>query len=999
MEKSKKISKKKLEKLGKYIKKKNGIYVSSSDKLNYRLVKLENGLQIFLIQNKDTNIGSACMNVDVGSMDDTPGIDGIAHYLEHMLFMGSDMFPGGSYFLTQISNNGGHSNAFTSDDMTQYFFDCSENFLDLLRIFSRFFVSPSFDLKYVEKEVSAVDSEHKKNIGSDGWRISNLSKQFFTNEMYSHFYTGTKESILGACNNNPNILREKLIEFYEKYYSPDRMILFICYKDINDNIVDTIRSMFEPIKSKNNVSAILREEPIMRELKNKYEIIKALTTCATYQLTIKWLISGIATQGYQNNVCVDSYDILGHILGHESKGSLHHVLIDVGLIIGMSAGVEKNYETKCIYSLYLDLTQKGIENWENILYLVNNYVRNLEKINDKNGYMFDQFLAETEALNIINLKTMINISGLQLSQHYIDVIKNMRIDTKYVPIAPVLSGSHNLRKKHFTQLLKQMTFEKMKIVVSSPFFNENDLKLVDINYGTKYAHEQLVIKNNIVNKVYDLFDETQYPSRNKYIPHIEKIKNINPVEKNNNDYCVLHSQTNNVYYLKKGNTYKTYNICGIFEIKILAMEKYDPLLYIAILLYIAYMDKIMRSEIYMLQMINTMLSIYVNKCDLVLIYNGCSEKIEDIFFEVMEWYFVDNDKTKHLNLIDRNIYEMIYHDFITDLENYQFSDAYTMIGPEFKKMVNCDHTFSNEQLINELKKLAPKKMENERSTINYNNFREYIINVITNGDVIGAIGGSINIDQAKKIIKTVDMLIKKPKKTMNKTKYTLDPSSFPNKKIIQNINPHNSEKAIGYGLWIGNALNYENIFPSEHRDNNDILKSLCKILETYISDKFTSLVRTEQEIGYIAMCVAINVNEPTNPELFLLFIAQSTRNDLEAIVKHYIDNQMMNDIYSMTDGEFNYLKFSLMTHLSEKALNINADVHEMYGELKNRKMNNDEKNSLNETEKLVQKHITMSKLKKIEKKHFVEFVKNIFDRNVRSVVVIDPMIEKLVKKQ
>lgn len=991
------MKKKILNKLGDNIKKRNGIYVSSSDKLNYRLVKLENGLQIFFIQNEDTNIGSACMSVDVGSLDDPPEIDGMAHYLEHMLFMGSDMFPGGSYFLTQISNHGGMTNAFTADDMTQYYFDCSENFIDLLRIFSRFFVSPSFDLKYVEKEVSAVDSEHKKNIGSDGWRISNLSKQFFSNETYRRFCTGTRESILGACKNDPYLLRTKLVEFYEKYYSSDRMILFVCYKDTSDEIINIVQAMFEPVRNKNLSleKKIIREEPEVIELKNKYEVIKILTTCASNGMTIKWLISGIATQAYQNNVCVDSYDILSNILGHESTGSLHHILTDTGLIIGMSAGVERNYETKCVYSLFLDLTQKGIENWEIVLYLINHYIENLKKINNESDAMFDQFLNEMHALNIIHLKTMINISGLQLSQHYTDVIKNKKIDMKYVPITSVLSGSRSLRKKHFSELLKQLTFDKMKIILSSSLvsllFDNNQMILIDKNYGTKYMHTQNEINNNLVKKI---TNKTQYPVHNKYIPRIEKIKNTSPIEKNNNDYCALYSCTDNIYYLKKGNTFGTYNMCAIIEIRVSAMEKCDPMLYTIISMYILYMDKIMRSEIYMLQMINTMLSVYMNKNDLVLIYNGCSEKIDEIFSEIMGWYFVNDERTKHLNRIDKNIYEMIYHDLMMDLNNYDYSDAYTMIGPEFMNMVNKDHTFNNKQLIETLEKIAPKHMEDEHSEVNYMNFREYTINIITRGQIIGAIGGSINIDQAQKIINIMDMLIMKPINSIKNNSYTLDPLSFPKKKTVKNINPQNSEKAIGYGLWIGNNLNVNGL--KDNINNDDILKSLCKILESYLSDKFTSLVRTEQQIGYIATCSVININEPTSPDYFLLFIVQSSRDDLEEVVQHYIDNHMMNDINSMTDNEYNFLKHSMTTHLSEKALNINSDVNEMFGELKYKMIHN-KNNKLKKTESLTQKQNTIAKLKHIEKNHFVEFVKNIFDRNIRSIVIIDP-IQKHTKK-
>src|SRR5438874_616911 len=81
----------------------NGVYVPINDKLNYRITTLTNKLQIFFVQNKDSNISSASMIVRVGNIDNPPDINGMAHYLEHMLFMGSDKYPGGTYFQNQVA--------------------------------------------------------------------------------------------------------------------------------------------------------------------------------------------------------------------------------------------------------------------------------------------------------------------------------------------------------------------------------------------------------------------------------------------------------------------------------------------------------------------------------------------------------------------------------------------------------------------------------------------------------------------------------------------------------------------------------------------------------------------------------------------------------------------------------------------------------------------------------------------------------------------------------
>jgi secreted Zn-dependent insulinase-like peptidase len=345
---------------------------------------------------------------------------------------------------------------------------------------------------------------------------------------------------------------------------------------------------------------------------------------------------------------------------------------------------------------------------------------------------------------------------------------------------------------------------------------------------------------------------------------------------------------------------------------------------------------------------------------------------------------------------------MIYHDYMAQLINYDYSDVYTLIWPEFKRMVNKKHSFSNLQLIEALKRLSPEHMENNNSMINYNNFRKSSIKVMTTGNIMGVIGGSVNINQVKKMTHVLDTLIDRPKPKTNKYDdkkyYVLDLSTFPDKKRMTNVNPNNTEKAIGYGLWIGS-------YRDNHHCKNDIklFNELCGILGSYISDKFSLLVRTEQEIGYIAVCRTLNVNESTNPEYFLLFVVQSSRNDLDDVVKHYVDDHMMNDIRSMIDDEFNYLKHSAITHISEKPLNIDADVNLMFNELKLKSMNywqnqnqdqDQDKNQINglqEIENMNQKHELISKLKEVSKDDFVDFVKNIYDRDIRSILLIEPM--------
>ena len=95
---------------------------SPADKKNYRAVELDNGLRCLLIsQETDDKVASAVsMVVEAGSMHEPRGIGGLAHFCEHLLFMGTGEYPEENTFDNFVSKFGGYSNASTHDGFTRY---------------------------------------------------------------------------------------------------------------------------------------------------------------------------------------------------------------------------------------------------------------------------------------------------------------------------------------------------------------------------------------------------------------------------------------------------------------------------------------------------------------------------------------------------------------------------------------------------------------------------------------------------------------------------------------------------------------------------------------------------------------------------------------------------------------------------------------------------------------------------------------------------------------
>ncbi|KAH7854214.1 hypothetical protein Vadar_011440 [Vaccinium darrowii] len=109
------------------------IVKARTDNREYRRIVLKNSLEVLLISDPETDKCAASMDVRVGSFNDPDGLEGLAHFLEHMLFYASEKYPDEESYSKYISEHGGCTNAFTSDENTNYHFDVNtENFEEAL---------------------------------------------------------------------------------------------------------------------------------------------------------------------------------------------------------------------------------------------------------------------------------------------------------------------------------------------------------------------------------------------------------------------------------------------------------------------------------------------------------------------------------------------------------------------------------------------------------------------------------------------------------------------------------------------------------------------------------------------------------------------------------------------------------------------------------------------------------------------------------------------------
>ncbi|GMH75611.1 hypothetical protein TL16_g06818, partial [Triparma laevis f. inornata] len=183
-----------------------------------------NGLTLLLTSYPSSPKSSAALNVQVGAGADPSSIPGLAHFCEHMVFLGSKDYPEENAYKKLISKSGGSSNASTSMESTTFKFVTTASHLStVLPCFTSFFTSPLMTSSGVSREVNAVDSENSKNLTSDARRRLQIlkSRAIQTNSGYSNFSTGNLKTIYGSRSDSQ--VRELLLNFHKLHYTSNRM--------------------------------------------------------------------------------------------------------------------------------------------------------------------------------------------------------------------------------------------------------------------------------------------------------------------------------------------------------------------------------------------------------------------------------------------------------------------------------------------------------------------------------------------------------------------------------------------------------------------------------------------------------------------------------------------------------------------------------------------------------------------------------------------------------
>ena len=230
--------------------------------------RLGNGLTILTREDRVIPIVSLMLWYKVGSRCESPGITGISHFLEHMMFKGTDRYEKGEIDCLTL-RNGGSNNAFTSQDYTAYYFSfASDRWWQALDIEANRMKNNRFDPREFELEKQVVIEERKMDLDTP-WgalRYSVVSGSFDR-----HPY---KNPVIGLYEDLCQITLDQMVRYYRQFYSPNNATLVVVGDIDTGDTLKRIEELFGPL-TPSDLPEMARSQESPREDQRRITIRKA----------------------------------------------------------------------------------------------------------------------------------------------------------------------------------------------------------------------------------------------------------------------------------------------------------------------------------------------------------------------------------------------------------------------------------------------------------------------------------------------------------------------------------------------------------------------------------------------------------------------------------------------------------------------------------------------------------------------------------------------------
>lgn len=367
---------------------------------SYQRLSLDNGLKLLIISDPDVLLSSVCVLNPKGSLSDPPEYQGMSHFLEHMLFLGSRKYPQEKHYREFISNNGGKCNAWTFWNYTYYHFDVDHSkFEEALDILSEQLADPLLNEDAAKREIWAVNSEHFANSASNNARyhslfreaapvgspfkkylLGNLRTLDVVNSKFSDadleklnklldFDSETNQRSDALDPHKFSLMMMRLREHYLSMFSADQMCAVILGKESVEDLLSIAKKTLTKIPVRKNLALSIDWLRLPKPLEKTGTVIR-------FKPITPWeFVSVVFYMRDTPELLTRPCRFLCHLVANQGKCSLVNFLREVGLVHDFFAYHEtgRGYFQSIEFRVTLT-TPKGHEQYEKVLKMIAAYL-------------------------------------------------------------------------------------------------------------------------------------------------------------------------------------------------------------------------------------------------------------------------------------------------------------------------------------------------------------------------------------------------------------------------------------------------------------------------------------------------------------------------------------------------------------------------------------------------------------------------------------------------
>ncbi|MDF7662621.1 pitrilysin [Erwiniaceae bacterium L1_54_6] len=355
---------------------------SDHDPRAYQAITLTNGMTVLLVSDPAAPKSLAALTLPIGSLDDPNQQLGLAHYLEHMVLMGSKLYPQPDNLAEFLKKHGGSHNASTASYRTAFYLEVENDALQpAVDRLADAIAEPLLDPVNADRERHAVNAELTMARSRDGLRMAQVGAETLNPEHPGARFSGGN---LDTLKDKPGSqLHQALLDFYHSHYSANLMKAVIYSNKPLPEMADIAAKTFGRVAN-HQASVPDISVPVVTDAQ-KGIIIHYVPAQPRKQLKVEFRIANNSDRFRSKTDTLISY-----VLGNRSKNTLNDWLQRQGLADGVNAGADPMTErTSGVFAITVSLTDKGLAQRDEVVAAIFSYLDMLRAKGIDKGY-FDE---------------------------------------------------------------------------------------------------------------------------------------------------------------------------------------------------------------------------------------------------------------------------------------------------------------------------------------------------------------------------------------------------------------------------------------------------------------------------------------------------------------------------------------------------------------------------------------------------------------------------------